>query len=298
VERQVSAFTRIALIGFGEVGQILADDLAKAGVKHISAYDILFDDPASIPSRAVAKRDVRKARGSADAAREAELVISAVTAASDLDAARAAVEGLAPGTFYLDLNSASPGMKQKAAMIVDASGGRYVEAAVMTPFPPKRIASHMLLGGPQAEDFLARATPLGFKAEVYSREVGKASATKMCRSVMIKGIEALLMESMLTARYYGVEKTVLSSLSDLLPVGDWEKLARYMISRSLEHGLRRAEEMREVANTVAEAGVAPLMSSATAERQDWAAEHKSALAHEKLAALLDSVLKDIDGKRP
>jgi len=103
---------------------------------------------------------------------------------------------------------------------------------------------------------------------------------------------------MLTARHYGVEETVLDSLSDLLPVGDWEKLARYMISRSLEHGVRRAEEMREVAKTVAEAGVSPLMSGAAAERQDWAAHHKSALAHEGLAALLDHVLGQIDGKQP
>jgi hypothetical protein len=67
---------------------------------------------------------------------------------------------------------------------------------------------------------------------------------------------------------------VLNSLSDLLPVGDWEKLARYMISRALEHGARRAEEMREAAKTVAEAGIAPLMSEATAERQDISAREQ------------------------
>jgi len=294
----VSAFSRIAIIGFGEVGQILAEDLAKAGVRDLFAYDILFDDAKSIPSRALEGRHVRRAGSAAAAVRTAELVICAVTAASDLDAAAAASEGVERGTLYLDLNSASPGTKQRAAATVEAAGGRYVEAAVMTPFPPKRIASPMLLGGPHAEEFLARAAPLGFKGSVFSREIGKASATKMCRSVMIKGIEALLMESMLTARHYGVEKTVLESLSDLLPVGDWEKLARYMISRSLEHGVRRAEEMREVARTVAEAGVSPLMSSAAAERQDWAADRKDALAHEKLGAVLDHILTDIDRKRP
>ena len=63
-----------------------------------------------------------------------------------------------------------------------------------------------------------------------------------------------------------------------LPAGDWEKIARYFISRSLEHGVRRAEEMREAAKTVAEAGVAPLMTSATVEREDWAAAFKSALS--------------------
>ena len=295
----MSAFSRVCLIGFGEVGQILADDLAKAGVKHVAAYDILFSKPDTIPSRAAAKRvAVRKASDATSAVRDCELVISAVTAASDLDAAKSVNAGIPSGAFYLDLNSASPGMKVKAARIVESAGGRYVEAAVMTPFPPKRIASPMLLGGPHAEAFLERATSLGFKgAEVFSRELGKASATKMCRSVMIKGIEALLMESMLAARHYGVEETVLASLSDLLPVGDWEKLARYMISRSVEHGVRRAEEMREVAHTVAEAGVAPLMSAAAAERADWAANHKEALAHAALAKMLDHVLKVIDRDR-
>jgi len=282
---------RICLIGFGEVGQILATDLA--GAAELSAYDILFDKPDSIPSRALATHKLRKSANAVDAAKDADVILSAVTAASDLDAAESVSAGLKQGAFYVDLNSASPGMKQKAAAIVERAGGRYVEAAVMSPFPPKRLATAMLLGGPHAQEFLPLAASLGFAgAKVFSDKVGPASATKMCRSVMIKGIEALLTESMLTARHYGVEETVLASLSDLLPVGDWEKLARYMISRSLEHGTRRAEEMREVANTVREAGIAPLMSAAAAERQDWAAAYKSALANDNLGAMLDAILHD------
>jgi 3-hydroxyisobutyrate dehydrogenase-like beta-hydroxyacid dehydrogenase len=268
-----------------------------ANAAELSAYDILFDKPDGDPSRALKRHKVRAGDTAMDAATDADIILSAVTAASDLDAAKSAARGLKRGAFFVDFNSASPGMKQKAATIVDGAGGRYVEAAVMSPFPPKRLATAMLLGGPHARAFLDQARGLGFiGARFYADTVGPASATKMCRSVMIKGIEALLTESMLTARHYGVEKDVLASLSDLLPVGDWEKLARYMISRSLEHGVRRAEEMREVAATVREAGIAPLMSSATAERQDWAAGYKSALAKEELGAMLDSVLKNIDGK--
>ena len=286
---------RVCLIGFGEVGQILAADLADAA--ELSAWDILFDKPDSIPLQAVRKRNVRAGASAKDATSNADIVLSAVTAASDLDAATSAIQGLKTGAYFVDFNSASPGMKQKAAAIVDGAGGRYVEAAVMSPFPPKRLQTAMLLGGPHAHEFLGHAQALGFTgARFYADRVGPASATKMCRSVMIKGIEALLTESLLTARHYGVEAEVLGSLSDLLPVGDWEKLARYMISRSLEHGVRRAEEMREVAATVREAGLEPLMSSATAERQDWAAAHKSALASQPLGAILDSILKDIDGK--
>lgn len=293
----MSAFRRICLVGFGEVGQILAADLAAAGVADIAAYDIKFTDPDSIPSRAAPNFAVRAERDPLAAAKGAELVISAVTAASDVDAAKAVSPGLERGAVFLDLNSASPGMKRMSAEIVEQAGGRYVEAAVMTPFPPKRIASPMLLGGPHAAEFLNHGVKLGFNGRAFSAEIGKASATKMCRSVMIKGVEALLTESMLAARRYGVEATVLDSLSDLMPVGDWRKLARYMISRSLEHGVRRAEEMREAARTVEEAGVTPLMSEAIAERQDWAAAHREALDAPGLDAMLDAVLHDIDEDR-
>jgi 3-hydroxyisobutyrate dehydrogenase-like beta-hydroxyacid dehydrogenase len=278
---------RIALIGLGEVGQILADDLRKAG--EISAYDILFADEASKPSRAAAARNIGRAKNAGEAVTGASLIVSAVTAASDMEAAKSVIPGLGKGAFFVDLNSVSPGQKEASAEVINGAGGRYVEAAVMTPFPPKRIASPMLLGGPHAAAFLDQFGGLGFSARVFSEKYGRASATKMCRSVMIKGIEALITESMLAARHYGVEQTVLESLSDLLPVGDWEKLARYMISRSLEHGTRRAEEMREVAETVREAGIDPLMSLAAAARQDWAAMRKEALSESEFGRLLDKI---------
>jgi 3-hydroxyisobutyrate dehydrogenase-like beta-hydroxyacid dehydrogenase len=183
-------------------------------------------------------------------------------------------------------------VKHQAARIVETAGGRYVEAAIMSPISPRRIASPMLLGGPHATDFIGIARPLGFDgAEIFSTEIGRASAAKMCRSVVVKGMEALLGESLLAARHYGVENDVLASLEGLLPAENWPALARYMISRSLVHGQRRAEEMREVARTVADAGVDPWMSSACAQRQDWAAQHRDAASQEDLAAMLDRMRK-------
>ena len=288
-------FSRIALIGFGEVGQTLGADLLAAGAS-VTAFDILFTKAGSAPSRVHSKIAVRAAMSAADAVKDAELIIAAVTAASDLDAAQSAAPHLPRGAFYLDVNSVSPGMKRDCSSIIEAASGRYVEAAVMTPIAPKRIASSMLLGGAHTDAFIEGAAPLGFTgAKAFSPIIGQASATKMCRSVIIKGLEALLSESMLTARHYGVEKHVLNSLSNLLPVGDWEKLARYFISRTVEHGTRRAEEMRESAKTVAEAGISPLMALATAEREDWAAAHKHALAHAgDLGAMLDAIRNAID----
>ena len=290
--------TRIALIGFGEVGQTLADDFARlGGANVVVAWDVLFARPASIPSRGLLNRSVQAAADARSAVREAQLIISAVTAAQDVHAAHSVASGLQPGAFYFDLNSVSPEMKREVATIIEPTGARYVEGAVMSPIGPKRVASPILLGGPHAEAFLELAQPLGFTGtSVFAREVGKASAAKMSRSVMVKGIEALLTESLLTARRHGVESTVLASLSDLLPGVEWRKLAHYMISRSLIHGVRRAEEMREVAQTVQNAGFEPHMSAACAQRQDWAAQFEEAAEAESLEAMLDRIIAGSRGE--
>ncbi len=285
----------IALIGLGEVGGILARDFQAAGVRRIVTYDLAFADPASRPSRTARARGVEACADAAAAAAASWLVISAVTAGAALDAARAAAPGLGHRPFFLDVNSVSPATKQAAAAVVEAAGGRYVEAAVMTSVPPKGIASPMLLGGPHADAFIAAAQPYGMALSAFSPEVGRASAVKMCRSVLVKGMEALLTESMLAARHYGVEGEVLGSLGDLLPHPDWRRQSHYMIGRALEHGRRRAEEMREVARTVADAGVAPLLSAPTAVRQDWAFEQarrlpEAVLSSGDLGQLMDALL--------
>jgi len=283
---------RIGLIGFGEVGRVLANDLHLAGGVALCAWDRLFAVEGSEPRRAARSLGFVKAASSmAEAVSGSSMLICAVTAGECRAAAAEAAPALTRGALYLDLNSVSPRTRTEAAGTLEAAGGRYVEAAVMSPIAPKRIASPMWLGGPHARAFLPLAHSLGFAgAEVYSDTIGAASAAKMCRSVIIKGMEALLAESLLTARRHGVEDAVLASLQDLFPVRDWRSLARYMISRSLQHGRRRAEEMREAVNTVAEAGFEPWMSRGSVERQQWAAEHAEALSQEALTDMLDHML--------
>ena len=279
----VFPFKRIALIGFGEVGGLLARDLKAAGAPDLASYDIAFADAASRQAEAARAAGVPACPSCALAVAGADLVISAVTAGSDLDAARAAAPHLLPGAFFLDVNSVSPNTKRQAADIIDAAGGRYVEAAVMSSYPPRGMATPKLLGGPHAAAFIAAAAGLGLDVRVYSEQVGAASSVKMCRSVLIKGMEALFLESMLSARHYGVVDDVLASLKDTLPGIDTGKMARYMISRALIHGRRRAEEVREVAKTVADAGLEPMLSSPIARRQDWAADRGRGIAADILA---------------
>ncbi len=257
----------VALIGYGEVGRILAEDLRARGVA-VSAYDLKLDTPHGPSLREhAAPLGVVLAASTTAAVRGATLVISAVTASQAVAVAQAAAPALPKDAFFLDFNSASPGAKVRAAEIVHAAGGRYVEGAVMTSVPPYRSRVPLLLGGPHAEPLKPLLDELGFAARVHSAELGKASASKMCRSIVIKGLEAMLIESFTTARHYGVEDAVIASLQETFPGVDWEGQAAYFFQRVIEHGRRRSEEVREVAVTVQEAGLQPFSAAGTAERQ-------------------------------
>jgi len=262
----------VALIGYGEVGRILAEDLRARGVA-VSAYDLKLDSEHGQPLREhAAAQGVMLGAAHAQAVHGADLVVSAVTASQAVAVAEACAPGLKPGAFFLDFNSASPGAKCRAAAVVDGAGGCYVEGAVMTSIPPYRIKVPLLLGGTHAAALLPRLAELGFAAQVASDNLGVASATKMCRSVMIKGLEAMVIESFTTARAYGVEDAVLASLKETFPGIDWEQQASYFFQRVIEHGRRRSEELREVAETVREIGLVPWSAQGTAERQAWVAD--------------------------
>ena len=263
---------KIALIGYGEVGRILGEDLRARG-ESVVAFALKLSDARGHALREHAlSHGIALAGSHADAVRGAELIVSAVPASQAVSVAQACASGIAKGAFFLDFNSASPGAKCRAAEAINAAGGRYVEGAVMTSVPPYRIRVPLLLGGPAAAELAPLLNDLGFAAKVASEKLGVASATKMCRSVMIKGLEAMVIESFTAARHYGVEDAVIASLRETFPGIEWEKQAAYFFQRVIEHGRRRSEEVREVAQTVREAGLEPWSAAGTAERQGWMAD--------------------------
>jgi len=265
-----SPIRHIAIVGFGEVGGIFGNDFAQLGIE-VSVFDILF---ASKRHRTklmlkAGKCRVRAADNLADCLRDAELVISAVTSSSSLDVAKAAVPTLHPGQLFLDINSVSPDTKRKAAVQFERSKASFVEAAVMAAVPGPRLKVPMLLGGRHAEEAAELLRAIGMNATAFSKQIGIASAVKMCRSVMVKGLEALTVECLFAARRYGAEDAVLESLAATYPSLGWkDHLPDYLFSRVAEHGLRRASEMREVAQTLQAVGLQPAMTLAAAERQE------------------------------
>jgi 3-hydroxyisobutyrate dehydrogenase-like beta-hydroxyacid dehydrogenase len=257
----------ICFIGFGEAGQAIASGLREAGTERISAWDILFPQRAGEKLRAAGEAiGVRCAASAAEAVRGADIIVSAVTAASSVEAARSIKPHLAGRPFLLDINSVSPARKQETAKLL-GDAARYVDVAVIAAIHPARHQTPMLLAGPHAEAVAPMLAALGMRASVAGAQTGAAAAIKMVRSVMMKGIEALTLECFLAAARAGVVDEVAASLKNNYPDLDWSKVIAYNLERMAVHGERRAAEMEQVAETLRELGVEPLMTAATIKRQ-------------------------------
>lgn len=290
---------RLAFIGFGEAGQAMAAGLREDGVSQIAAWDILFSDTAGTALVEAAQASgVRVASSAADAVRDAKIVIAAVTAASSTDAAQSVAGHLQGKPLYLDVNSVSPGRKQTTAMLL-GDEARYVDAAIVSAIHPARHKSPMMLAGPHAAEIEPVLAALGMKTQIVGDEVGAAAAIKMIRSVMIKGIEALTLECFLAASRAGVADQVAASLHNNYPGVDWHKMSGYNIERMASHGIRRAAEMREVADTLRELGVQPLMTAGTIERQQQLGEiGRQPRVKDAVAEGRAAMLAAIDGASP
>ncbi len=258
---------RVSFIGFGEAGQAIASGLREAGIEQIAAWDILFPQAAGAKLKAAGERSgVRLASSAADAVAETDMVISAVTAASSLEAAQSVAPHLKGNPWYLDINSVSPGRKQATAALLQGRA-RYVDVAVIAPIHPLRHRTPLLIAGPHAEEIAPLLAEMEMKLSVVPGETGKAAAVKMIRSVMIKGMEALSLECFLAASRAGLLEEVTVSLKNNYPTLDFAEVANYNIERMASHGERRAAEMEESSATLRELGLDPLMVDATVKRQ-------------------------------
>jgi len=258
----------VGFVGFGEAGSNIAKGLKSAGLTRIFAFDI---DPERVRPNAQ-QIDVPLLASNRELAASANVIFSTVTCARAREAADQTARFLEPRHMYADLNSVSPALKQEIERVIAASGAGFVEAAVMAPVPPNGHRSPMLLGGKAARAFAELMTPFGMRLEVVSENVGTAAATKMFRSIIVKGLEALMLECVIAAAPYGADGRVFSSLSESFPGIDWQRLANYMVGRAVVHGDRRAREMEEVAETLESLGIEPIMAEAAARRQDWCAK--------------------------
>jgi 3-hydroxyisobutyrate dehydrogenase-like beta-hydroxyacid dehydrogenase len=263
----------LGFVGFGEAAYHLSKGLRSAGLPPFVAYDIHTQSPGrgeKIRQRAE-ETGTRLVESNGELGQAAEWILSTVTSDQAAVAAGQNAPHLTTRHLYADLNSVSPAVKQGIARTIESAGALFVEIAMMAPVPPYAQRVPILAGGAAAAEFAERMNRYGMRIEVISREVGVAAATKMFRSIMVKGMEALITECVLGAGRYGAEQAVFASLAESYPGMDWKAMADYMIGRVVEHGERRAREMEEVAETLQSIGIEPIMAAATARRMDWSA---------------------------
>lgn len=257
----------IGFLGFGEAASTIAAGLHEAGAGEIRAFDVLAGGAkgATIASRAKAA-GVRLAETPAGLAETCDVLFSLVVAGAAVDAARSVAPFLRDAQIFVEMNSVSPERKQEIAEIIRPAGARFVEAAIMANVAGKRHRVPILACGDAVADLVAMLAPFGMEIEDFGPEIGRAAATKMFRSIMVKGLEALFLECTLAASRYGVAERVLASVGEGYPGLDWNRLADVLIARTARHGARRADELDEVASTLRSMGLEPLMASAAAAR--------------------------------
>ncbi len=283
---------KIAVIGFGEAGRAFASGWERGQGTAITAFDVKFSDAAQAGPVLEACRtlDVSPAADAAEALAGAGLVFSLVTADRAAEAAAQAAHSIEKDALFLDCNSCSPITKAASAEAIEAAGGAYVDVAVMAPVFPQCHRTPLIVSGPHAERAVAALAALGMNPKLAGARVGEASAIKMMRSVIVKGLEALTAESMLAARCAGVEDAVIASLQASDPGIDWRKRFSYNLERMMAHGARRAAEMREVAQTLSDYGIPNRLAVAIAEWQDEIASLGLAGGEDDLAARADRIL--------
>ncbi len=297
----------IAFIGFGEAAQAFLEGwrTVPGFAAVVTAYDIKTDtSDAAIRERKradYARANIFGASTAPEAVKGATAVFSVVTADQAHEAAVAAIPGLGKGVLFFDCDSCAPQTKERTAKEVDAAGARYVDVAVMAPVRPRLHRTPLLISGPHAGDAAAALAALGMEATIHDGPVGSASAVKMIRSIMMKGLEALVAECVLAGTKAGVIGAVLDSLDDTYPGFDWKKRSAYMLERVMTHGVRRAAEMREVVLTVEWLGLGNAMSSASVGWQQAIGELGLRVTTEEASdyrALADRILSRLGATDP
>jgi 3-hydroxyisobutyrate dehydrogenase len=214
---------RVGILGFGEAGQSVATGLKNsATAEHpieVATWDILLpSNERGAPLKAAADRiGVRTVGGAAELAQACDIILSLVTTDQSLVAAGQMAPHIVKGTLFLDCNSTSPGMKREVAKAITAGGGRSVEAAVMDLVPRWQHKVPMLVAGKDAEELIGKLAPFGVVMEAVGDNIGDASTIKMCRSVFMKGLDAILMECMVAAETAGVTDRIVASLQVTMP---------------------------------------------------------------------------------
>jgi 3-hydroxyisobutyrate dehydrogenase-like beta-hydroxyacid dehydrogenase len=239
----------IGILGLGEAGGTIAADLRAAGAS-VRGFDV---DPATQPD----------AESAPAAVAGADLVVSLTTASEALVAARSVLDSLGPGQIYADANTSGAALKRELAALIEPTGARFADVALMAPVPGRGITTPVLASGAGAGAVAAILGPFGMPVTVLEdAEPGAAATRKLLRSVAWKGVAAVVNEALEAARAAGVEDWMRAELLGLFAGVDAGGIER-MEEGSRRHAERRAHEMADAAALLRELGVEPRLAEAS-----------------------------------
>ncbi len=257
--------TRISFIGFGEAASCLSRPLHEHGAE-LAAFDLLAEEDGGLAVLRRRAGGVEIAFCSLpDAVANADYVLSTVTTQAAPAVAGRCAKLLQPGQIFIDLNTTSPGVKAGMARTIGATGAGFVEGAILGAIGAAGAATRILLGGERAEEAAAVLSRMGLNVAFYSREIGRASTFKMLRSVFSKGLEALLLEFLIAAKRAGLEGDLWDDVRRFMSDKPFEKVAANWIQTHAVAWERRYFEMLQVAATLGELALEPVMTAATVE---------------------------------
>jgi 3-hydroxyisobutyrate dehydrogenase-like beta-hydroxyacid dehydrogenase len=253
----------IGFVGFGEVASCFGAAL-RAGGARVIAYDLLLDQPGGREKLAARAKGAPPEFAALDSLmKDADFVLSTVTADVALAVARQCAAKLRRGQVYVDLNATGPSVKREIATAIAPSGAEFVEGAILPAVGVMGAKSQVLLCGRKAAEAGAALSALGLNFSGYGDEIGKASSFKMLRSVFSKGLEALLVECLLAGRRAGVEDDLWREIVGTIDAASFEQVGGNWVRTHATAHARRYHEMVQVAGVLRELGVDAPMTAAT-----------------------------------
>lgn len=255
----------IAVLGLGEAGSRFANDLSKMGF-FVSGWDPNL--------RYNLNEGVRFAKSNTDAAKGADIILSANLSAVSVEIAREVALVLNAGQIYCEMNTSSPNKKKAVFEAMESTDVQFVDLAIMAPVPPKGIKTPFLASGPGAKMLLDQLKPYNLCLDYLSDDVGDASTRKLLRSIVYKGVAAVIGEAVMAGKAFGLETYIREQIASV--IGGNEELINRFLEGSYLHAERRIDEMDAVTEMLSDKKIIPLLSAAAKKSLQHLSELKRA----------------------
>lgn len=251
--KTMNKMLKIAILGLGEAGSHFANDLVKMGV------EVIGFDP-----NLVRKLDasIRFKNSNAEAVVNADIVFSANLSSVSIEIAEELAKVLKPHQFFCEMNTSGPKKKKEIAEILKLSGVKMIDLAIMAPVPPRGIMTPFLASGENVTELLEKVKPLNLDLEILENsKIGDAATLKLLRSIVYKGIAAVVCEAMEAGRAFGMETYIRGQIKSL--IGGNDEIIDRFVEGSSTHAVRRMHEMEAVIEMLETQNLDPILTKAT-----------------------------------